>query len=113
MLTITLDVSGDAIPYGYDLIKGKLMIKDDEAMKVKLMFSLFYLQEKSLDDIADKTKSDIAKIEKILINPIYFGKILFGGKVHQGNHPAIITKKYCKINKINVDEIVEKFLASM
>ena len=113
MLTVTLDVSGDSIPYGYDLVKGKLEIKDDEAMKVKLMFSLFYLQEKSLDDIAEKTKSDIAKIEKILINPIYLGKIFFGGKVHHGNHPPIITEKYCKINKIKADEIVEKFLASM
>ena len=88
-------------------------VKDDEAMKVKLMFSLFYLQKKNLDEIANRTKSDVAKIEKILINPIYFGKIFFGGMVHNGNHPPILTEQYCKINKINVDEIVEKFLASL
>ena len=113
-LQITLvAVDGDAIPFGYELKKGKLEIKDDEAMKIKLIFSGFYLQEKTLEEIAQITRLSVEKIEKILINPIYFGKIFFEGTIQKGDFDPIITEKYCKINKINVAEIEEKYLSSL
>jgi hypothetical protein len=113
-LQITLlDVQGDAIPFGYILKKGKLEIKEDEAMKIKLIFSGYYLQEKSLEEISKITRLSVEKIEKILINPIYFGKIYFEGTIQEGDFDPIITDKYCKINKINVAEIEEKYLSSL
>ena len=81
-------------------------------MKVKLVFSWFYKQNKSLVEISQKTKLSVEEIEEIQINPIYFGKIFFEGTIQQANHEPIINELYCKINNINVQEIEEKFLAS-
>ena len=106
------DVDGDLIPFGYQLQKDKLVIKEDEAMKVKIVLSWFYKQNKSEEDISEATKLSIDEIEKILISPIYFGKIYFEGALVIGNHEPILTERYCKLNEINTDEIEEKYLST-
>ncbi len=108
----TLEKQEISAPFGYYVKKNKLQIKDEEARTVKLIFSWFYKQKKSLEEISDKVQLTISKIKNILINPVYFGKIMFNGEIRKGKHPAIIDKHYCKICNINADEIVQAFLAS-
>ncbi|MHA1954779.1 MAG: recombinase family protein, partial [Candidatus Heimdallarchaeaceae archaeon] len=99
-------------PFGYYVKKSKLHIKEEEAGKVKLIFSWFYKQKKSLEEISEKVQLSITKIKNILINPVYFGRVFLNGEIRKGKHPAIIDKHYCKICNINPDEIVKTFLAS-
>ncbi|MBY9001525.1 MAG: hypothetical protein KGD64_11450 [Candidatus Heimdallarchaeota archaeon] len=110
---ILKDVDGDLIPFGYYLQKDKLVIKEDEAMKVKIVFSWFYQQNRSVQEISGSIKLSIDMIEKILINPIYFGKIYFEGALVKGNHEPILTETYCKFININTDEIEEKYLSTL
>ena len=109
---ILKDVDGDLIPFGYELLKGKLVIKTDEAMKVKLVFSWFYKQSKSIEEIFGATKLETDLIDIILINPVYFGKIYFQGALVKGNFEPILTERYCNLNNINTDEVEEKYLST-
>ena len=109
---ILKDVDGDLIPFGYELLKGKLVIKTDEAMKVKLVFSWFYKQSKSIEEIFGATKLETDLIDIILINPVYFGKIYFQGALVKGNFEPILTERYCNLNNINTDDIEEKYLST-
>ncbi|GAH53688.1 unnamed protein product [marine sediment metagenome] len=112
-LQITLlDVPGDVIPYGYNLSKDKLVINEDEAMKVKVLYSWFYGQKKSLEEISAATRLTIEQIEEILGNPIYFGKIFYEDTLQLGDYPPILTEIYCRINKIDASKIEEEYLSS-
>ena len=107
------EVDGEIIPYGYDLIKGKLVINETEAMKVKVVYSWFYKLDKSIEEIFGATRLKTEKIEEILSNPIYFGKVFFQGKFVEGNHEPILNERYCGLNDINIAEVEEKFIASL
>ena len=107
------DVQGDLIPYGYDLVKDKLIINQEEAMKVKVVYSWFYKLDKSIEEIFGATRLKIEIIEKVLSNPIYFGKIFFQGAFVDSNHEPILNERYCQLNDINIEEVKEKFLASL
>jgi hypothetical protein len=112
-LQITLlDVPGEVIPFGYDLSKNKLVINENEAMKVKILYSWFYGQKKSLDEISAATRLTIDQIEEILGNPIYFGKIFFEDSLQLGDYQQILTEKYCRINKIDATKIEEEYLSA-
>lgn len=100
-------------PFGYYIKKNKLYIKEEEAGKVKMIFSWFYKQKKSLEEISEKVQLSITKIKNILINPVYFGRVFLNGAIHKGKHSAIIDKHFCKICNINPEEIVQTFLASI
>jgi hypothetical protein len=99
-------------PYGYFLKKNKLQVNEEEAKKVKLIFSWFYKHKKSLEEISERVQLTITRIKNILINPIYFGRILLNGEIRKGKHPAIIDKHFCKICNINADDIVQIYLSS-
>jgi len=112
-LQITLlDVPGEVIPYGYHLLKNKLVINENEAMKVKILYSWFYGQKKSLEEISAATRLTIDKIEEILVNPIYFGKIFFEDTLQLSDLQPILTETYCRINKIDATKIEEEYLSS-
>jgi hypothetical protein len=100
-------------PYGYYLKKKKLKIKDEEARNIKLIFSWFYTQKRSIEEIAEKVHLAVSRIKDILINPIYFGKIFLNGEIREGKHPAIIDKHFCKIYNIEIEEITQAFLSSI
>ncbi|MCG3221198.1 MAG: recombinase family protein [Candidatus Heimdallarchaeota archaeon] len=108
----TLEKQEISAPFGYYIKKNKLRIKDEEARTVKLIFSWFYKQKKSLEEISEKAQLTITKIKNILINPVYFGRVFLNGEIRKGKHPAIIDKHYCKLCNINADKIVQNFLAS-
>ena len=108
----SLEKNETTSPFGYYIKKNKLQIKDEEARTVKLIFSWFYKQKRSLEEISEKVQLTISKIKNILINPVYFGRVFLNGEIRKGKHPAIIDKHYCKICNINPNEIVQNFLDS-
>lgn len=98
--------NGGPSPIGYDLINGKLVVNEYEAMQIKKIFELYksYGQNKTaekLNAMGYKTKYGDWKgrsIARIVSNPIYMGMVHYKDAVYKGIHDPIITKK-------NFDEI--------
>lgn len=93
-------ILGFAHPYGYDFVKGNLIMNEKEAEAVKLIFHL-YLSGKSTSKIANElakreypTKKNgcwsARTIGKILKNPIYCGFMEWEEVVYPGSHEKII-----------------------
>lgn len=93
-------ILGFAHPYGYDYVKGNLVVNGKEAEAVKLIFDL-YLSGMSTSNLAQElekrgypTKKNgcwsARTIGKILRNPIYCGYIEWEEVVYPGSHEKII-----------------------
>ena len=89
---------GGCVPYGYEPIKRKLVIKPDEAKAIKFMFEK-YLEYKSplavaklMEEAGMKTFAR-ASIDRMLRNPIYMGKIKHQGVLYDGQHEAIVSEE--------------------
>ena len=82
---------GGCVPYGYQPINRKLVIKPEEAKVVKFMFEK-YLEYKSpqavgeLLEEAEMKTFPRASIARMLQNPIYMGKIKHQDKLYDGQH---------------------------
>ncbi|MBP3339737.1 MAG: recombinase family protein [Lachnospiraceae bacterium] len=89
--------NGGFAPYGYELVDSKLLIKDEEALIVKLIFDKFvnggmgystiagYLNRQGVARMPSKNSHGRAftdwntyQVKRILDNPIYTGRIAFG-----------------------------------
>ena len=88
---------GGCVPYGYQPINRKLVIKPEEAKVVKFMFEK-YLEYKSPQAVGDLLEEEglktfpRASIARMLQNPIYMGKIKHQGVLYDGQHEAIISE---------------------
>ena len=89
---------GGCVPYGYEPIKRKLVIKPDEAKAIKFMFEK-YLEYKSplavaqlMEEAGMKTFAR-SSIDRMLKNPIYMGKIKHQGVLYDGQHEAIVSEE--------------------
>jgi site-specific DNA recombinase len=101
---------GGPIPIGYRLENRKLLIDDQEAKTVRMIFRR-YLALRSIgqlvDELADqnvRTKPRTLKdgritggvlfhqgpLAALLKNPLYIGKVRHGGELYEGEHEAII-----------------------
>ncbi|KAB0269143.1 recombinase family protein [Microvirga brassicacearum] len=101
---------GGFVPIGYEAAGRTLVINEDEAQTVRLIYEL-YLEQRSVDALTASlahrgllTKIRTGESEgmtggrafsrghlhRILQNPLYAGKIAHKGKVYGGQHPAII-----------------------
>jgi len=76
--------------FGYKVINGKLEIEQENAERVKDIFSEF-LKGESLNQISIKYSFSVNGIKKILKNFTYIGKIKFNSQIIQGSHQAIIS----------------------
>lgn len=94
---------------GYDLCEKKLTVNKDEAERVREIFKL-YLSGGSLLSVVEElnrrewlTKAqpssgrmvggkpfDKQSVRRILANPLYIGKVLYGGTLHDGAQETII-----------------------
>lgn len=104
---------GGAVPFGYDIDGRTLKINDDEAETVRLIYKR-YIELKSVpllyDDIEKRgIKSKVrmsgsgkktggttigrGALTHILQNRIYLGEIPHRGKVHKGQHKAIVAQE--------------------
>jgi site-specific DNA recombinase len=94
--------AGGYLPYGYDVLKGKLIINESEATIVKQIFA--YRKDghslrqivKELNDKNIPTKRDgkwnAEAVRYILCNILYTGSITYSGKIVKGHHDAIVSK---------------------
>ncbi len=93
-------------PYGYKVENKKLIPDKEKKLEVEEMF-MDFLQNTSLNKLAQKYGFSFNGIKKVLKNFTYIGKIKFDGQVHEGRHEAIISpslfnkvqKKLDKIKK--------------
>ena len=104
---------GGYIPIGYDLKDRRLIINEDEAKIIRILFKTFIETTsitdtfRELNDLGLKTKTWIASsgtphkggrfnksnVRRILTNELYFGKINHKGKIYDGLHKAIIDEE--------------------
>ena len=91
--------NGGFAPYGYSLINGELIINEEEAETIKMIFDLFANTNKGLGGVAKELnlqgiKKNIRQngtldlwtgnlIKKILDNPVYVGKIAYGRRTKE------------------------------
>jgi len=101
--------NGGPPPIGYDLIDGRLIVNEYEAMQVRKVFELHkkYGQNKTaqiMNDLGYKTKYGNwqgRSIARITTNPIYIGMVHYRDSVYEGVHDPIIPKKeFEEIQKI-------------
>jgi hypothetical protein len=94
--------TGFNIPYGYDYINGKLVVKKTESFQVKKIYDM-YLLGKSMKKIAKMfndqgipTKQNKTwgpqTVALILKNPLYIGFVHWEKNVNQGNHEPLVSQ---------------------
>jgi site-specific DNA recombinase len=105
---------GGKLPLGYKCVDGKIEIDPDTAPLVKEIFRLFLSGEKRTDIAKKFGFQDPKKINRLLVNPIYTGKLklnetemindkrVYHGKYEliQGKHEAIIDDDTFKLSLI-------------
>ena len=97
------DWVGGVVPYGYRLEPEKgLVLREEEALIVKKMFSMYALGKEGTQTICRKLnesgnrrrsgkKWDKRVVLNILRNPIYVGKLRWREVIYEGNHDAIVS----------------------
>ena len=83
-------------PYGYDNKDSTVVLKEQEAAKVKMMFKMALGGSTLGVILAEMKKSSERKwhkslIHRILTNPFYSGYVAITGEVFKGTHEAIVT----------------------
>jgi hypothetical protein len=76
-------------PLGYDVINGNLTPNED-AVRVHSLFKTFLARTYSLNSLSKNFSLSINGLKKVLTNRTYLGEIKFDGKIHKGDHQAII-----------------------
>lgn len=105
---------GGCVPFGYQPLNRKLVIKPIEAKVVKFMFEK-YLEYKSpqavgylLEEAGMKTFPR-ASIARMLKNPIYMGKINHHGVLYDGQHEGIVGEAIFKaVQEVAVKKVKTK-----
>jgi len=94
--------NGGIVPYGYKTENKKLVVNEEEAKNVRIIFES-YITSGSVTKVYKELKSSGVKdrnglyfsksrISYILRNIIYVGKIKYAGKVYQGIHEPLISE---------------------
>lgn len=79
-------------PLGYDVVNGNL-IPNEDAIRVHSLFKTFLARAYSLNSLAKNFSLSVNGLKKILTNRTYLGEIKFNGKIHKGDHKAIINSE--------------------
>ncbi|MCH7850467.1 MAG: recombinase family protein [Nanoarchaeota archaeon] len=77
-------------PLGYE-IRNKKLIQNEDASKVHSLFKTYLNRNYSLNSLAKNFALSINGLKKVLTNRTYLGEIKFDGKIHNGDHKAIIS----------------------
>ena len=91
---------GGYVPLGYDVVDRKLVVNEEEAAKVRMVFERFVeigsatvlAQELRSDGFRNKqgTLIDKGYLYRLLNNRVYRGEAMHKGKAYPGEHEAII-----------------------
>src|SRR3989344_9333581 len=98
--------SGEALnraPMGYFYRNGKLVVNDEEAIKVREIFEMWGAGI-NYKEIANKFNIPISTLYEIVKNHAYIGKVKYRNQLYDGTHKAIIEKEL--FNKINTQNKV-------
>lgn len=89
--------TGGVVPYGYRAVNKKLEIHPEEAKTIKFMFDS-YVKYKSTMAVC-KLLSEMGykefrrdAVHRMLINPIYAGKVKHNNEIYMGQHKPIISE---------------------
>ncbi len=102
--------TGGPVPFGYDLVEGKLVLNAEESERIRAIYNLYRQHESLRDTLAAvrergwRTKGwttqrgvvhpgrpfDKTALHRLLTNVVYAGKVACHGKLHDGEHAAII-----------------------
>jgi len=77
-------------PLGYDVINGKLVPNQDSS-RVHSLFKTFLNRSYSLNSLAKNFALSTNGLKKVLTNRTYLGEIKFDGRIHKGDHQALIS----------------------
>ena len=102
--------NGGFAPYGYSLIDGKLVVNEEEAVAIRMIFDQYvntdlgangiakYLENHGIHKIARQNGKnplfDAALIRRIIQNPVYSGKISYGRRRTEKVHLSSRILKY-------------------
>lgn len=122
--------NGGFAPYGYKLVGGKLEINEEEAEAIRVIFDQYvntdigsngiakYLENHGIQKIQRQNGKnplfDAALIRRIIQNPVYCGKIAYGGrkteKVHgtRSNYHLVAQDNYLLVDGIHEAIISEE-----
>lgn len=110
---------GGKVPLGYLKEDKKLVVHNEDAQKVKMLFDKYlelksvpklmhYLKENKIKTKTDKYFSK-GQLYHLLANKIYIGKITHKDKVYDGEHDAIICDEtFEKVQKLLYENKVDK-----
>ena len=110
--------NGGFAPYGYALIDGKLVVKEEEAVAIRTIFDQYvntdlgangiakYLENHGIHKIARQNGKnplfDAALIRRIIQNPVYSGKISYGRRRTEKVHGTRNEYRQVKKEKIHL-----------
>ncbi len=104
--------AGGYLPYGYDSVKGKLVVNEEEADIVREIYSQrkdgmsLRMISRALNDHQVTTKRDsrwtAEAVRYVLSNEVYTGRIAYNGKVMKGDHDPIISRRL--FNSVQVSD---------
>ncbi|MDH3324075.1 MAG: recombinase family protein [Candidatus Peregrinibacteria bacterium] len=77
-------------PLGYDVVNGNLNPNED-AVRVHSLFKTFLNRNYSLNSMSKNFSLSVNGLKKVLTNRTYLGEIKFNGRIHKGDHQAIIS----------------------
>ncbi|MBS3102277.1 recombinase family protein [Candidatus Woesearchaeota archaeon] len=93
--------SGEALnraPMGYFYRNGKLVVNDEEAIKVREIFEM-WASGVHYKEISEKFNIPVSTLYEIIKNPTYIGKVRYRGNLYKGNHKGIIPEElFQKVN---------------
>lgn len=93
--------AGSNIPTGYDYVDGHLIVREDEAEQIRLIFDKFlagesmhaiskYMHEHYKNRYSSYNTTG-SHITSILRNRLYCGQIVFEGEIYDGDHEGIVS----------------------
>ncbi len=85
--------NGGHAPLGYKLVNKKLEIVPEEAAQVREVYDLYLTNKLSMRKIAKMTGVSFSRVELILTNPIYAGKLAYGKTKYKNTKGQFERKK--------------------
>lgn len=91
-------------PFGYVVVRAVEVVPDEKRL-VKKIFRLatrkWKVKNNGYANIASEVGLNQSRVRSILNNPFYYGKIRFAGKLFDGKHEPIISKRtFVKAQKV-------------
>ena len=94
---------GGKVPLGYDVVARKLIVNEEEALRVRRVFELFVETGSGIETVARlRTEGATSKagrpldkgdVYKLLNNRTYIGEVTHKGQVYPGEHQGIVPRE--------------------